>query len=121
MAVDKLVDSEQLDADLSLVAGAIRSKGGTSAVLAFPNDFVSAIGSIQTDLVSPSLKVGAIRPDATLIQSYTYDKWLINDEVLASLPSYTTSATTLVASSALSPTITLDYDNYNYYVLEVRL
>ena len=48
MAVDKLVDSSQLDADLTSVANAIRTKGGTSAQLAFPADFVSAIGAIPT-------------------------------------------------------------------------
>ena len=46
MAVDKLVDSSQLDADLTSVANAIRAKGGTSASLAFPSGFVSAIGNI---------------------------------------------------------------------------
>jgi hypothetical protein len=48
MAVDKLVDSTQLDADLTSVANAIRTKGGTSASLAFPAGFVQAIGDIQT-------------------------------------------------------------------------
>lgn len=48
MAVDKLVDSTQLDADLEDIADAIRAKGGTSASLAFPNDFVSAIENIPT-------------------------------------------------------------------------
>lgn len=48
MAVDKLVDSTQLDADLTSVANAIRTKGGTSASLAFPAGFVSAIGDIPT-------------------------------------------------------------------------
>lgn len=48
MAVDKLVDSTQLDADLTSVANAIRTKGGTSASLAFPAGFVSAIGAIPT-------------------------------------------------------------------------
>lgn len=48
MAVDKLVDSTQLDTDLTSVANAIRTKGGTSASLAFPADFVSAIGAIST-------------------------------------------------------------------------
>ena len=47
MAVDKLVDSAQLDADLSSVANAIRTKGGTSAQLAFPAGFVSAIDAIS--------------------------------------------------------------------------
>ena len=48
MAVDKLVDSTQLDADLTSVANAIRIKGGTSASLAFPADLVSAIQAIPT-------------------------------------------------------------------------
>ena len=48
MSVDKLVDSTQLDADLTSVANAIRTKGGTSAQLAFPADFVSAIGAIPS-------------------------------------------------------------------------
>lgn len=46
MAVDKLVDSTQLDADLTSVANAIRTKGGTSAQMAFPAGFVSAIQNI---------------------------------------------------------------------------
>lgn len=48
MSVDKLVDSTQLDADLASVADAIRTKGGTSASLAFPAGFVQAIGDIPT-------------------------------------------------------------------------
>lgn len=47
MAIDKLVDSSQLDNDLTLVANAIRTKGGTSASLTFPGDFVSAINAIS--------------------------------------------------------------------------
>ena len=48
MAVDKSVDSAQLDAALSAVADAIRSKGGTEAALSFPAGFVSAIDAIPT-------------------------------------------------------------------------
>lgn len=48
MSVDKLVDSTQLDADLTSVANAIRTKGSTSADLAFPAGFVSAINAIPT-------------------------------------------------------------------------
>ena len=48
MSVDKLVDSTQLDADLTSVANAIRTKGGTSASLAFPAGFVSAIQAIPS-------------------------------------------------------------------------
>ena len=48
MAVDKLVDSNQLDSDLTSVANAIRTKGGTSATMSFPSGFVSAIENIPT-------------------------------------------------------------------------
>lgn len=48
MAVDKLVDSTQLDTDLTAVANAIRTKGGTSAQMAFPAGFVSAVQAIPT-------------------------------------------------------------------------
>lgn len=46
MAVDKLVDSTQLNTDLTSVANAIRTKGGTSGQLAFPAGFVSAVEAI---------------------------------------------------------------------------
>lgn len=48
MVLDKLVDSSQLDADLTSVADAIRAKGGTSAQLAFPGGFVDAIDAIPS-------------------------------------------------------------------------
>lgn len=47
MAVDKLVDSSQLDSDLTSVANAIRAKSGGSSPLAFPAGFVSDIGNIS--------------------------------------------------------------------------
>lgn len=47
MAYDKLVDSAQLDADLTTVADAIRTKGGTEGQLAFPAGFVSAVQAIE--------------------------------------------------------------------------
>lgn len=53
MAVDKLVDSAQLDAGLTSVANAIRSKGGTSADLAFPSGFISAVEAIPSGGGSP--------------------------------------------------------------------
>lgn len=48
MALDKLVDSSQLDIDLTSVANAIRAKGGTSGQLAFPAGFISAVQAIPT-------------------------------------------------------------------------
>ena len=63
------------------------------------------------------LKFGVLRPDAVVVQSYTYDKQLVRDESFT-IPSYTTSPTTLKASSAFATTYTCDLDNYDYYVLE---
>ena len=55
MALDKLVDSTQLNTDLTSIANAIRTKGGTSAQLAFPQGFVSAIEAIlETDIATPA-------------------------------------------------------------------
>lgn len=48
MAVDKLVDSTQLDSDLTSVANAIRAKSGGSGQLAFPSGFVSEIQAIPS-------------------------------------------------------------------------
>lgn len=58
MAVDKLVDSTQLDADLTSIANAIRTKGGTSASLAFPSGFVSAIGDISSGYTDKQILTG---------------------------------------------------------------
>lgn len=48
MAVDKLVDSSQLNSDLVSVANAIRAKSGGSSPLSFPAEFVSEIGNIPS-------------------------------------------------------------------------
>lgn len=58
-----------------------------------------------------------IRPDAEKLATYTYDKWAVADEELT-LPTYSTSAQTIRASANLEPTITLDYNTYNYYIVE---
>lgn len=47
MSVDKLVDSTQLDSDLTSVANVIRTKGNTASLLAFPVDFRTAINALQ--------------------------------------------------------------------------
>lgn len=54
MAIDKVVDSTKLNADLTTVANAIRTKGGTDAQLAFPEGFVSAVAAIEG---TPELKI----------------------------------------------------------------
>lgn len=68
MAVDKLVDSSQLDADLTSVANAIRTKGGTSAQLAFPADFVSAVQAIPTGTTPTGTKQISITQNGTITE-----------------------------------------------------
>lgn len=48
MSAEKLVNSTQLDSDLTSVANAIRTKGGTSESLAFPAGFISAVQAIPS-------------------------------------------------------------------------
>lgn len=48
MANFKLVDGDQLDADLKKVADSIREKGETKNSLTFPDGFVSAVKAIET-------------------------------------------------------------------------
>lgn len=61
MAYDKIVDSTQLNADLTSIADAIRFKGSTSAALSFPNGFISAISDISggTDTSDATLASGS--------------------------------------------------------------
>ena len=47
MAFDKVVDSATLDAGLTEIADAIRTKGGTDDKLTYPDGFVTAIGAIS--------------------------------------------------------------------------
>jgi hypothetical protein len=58
-----------------------------------------------------------LRDDCTLVQKWTLDKLVVTDES-KTIPAYSTSAQTVIAAKNLSPTITLDYANYKYYVLE---
>lgn len=93
----------------------------TAADVASGKVFFAADGTQTTGSASGggTLVKYAIRPDATLVQSYTYDKWMNADESIT-IPGYSTSAQTIKASEALG-TITLDRDNYYYMVVERML
>ena len=68
MAVDKLVDSTQLNTDLTSVANAIRTKGGTSAQMAFPAGFVSAVQAIPTGTTPTGTKQISITANGTVTE-----------------------------------------------------
>lgn len=59
MANYKFVDADQLDEDLASVADRIRSKGGTTSPLAFPDGFNTAIDAISTG-VTVQVKTGTV-------------------------------------------------------------
>lgn len=62
------------------------------------------------------LKMGALRPDAELVKTWSHDSLFVTDDEGA-IPAYTTTATTLTASASLETTYTVDLANYDYFVL----
>ena len=71
-----------------------------------------------TSEIKPLLTKGyALRPDAKLVKKITYDKHLIADEVIESLPAYSTSAKTLVAATALEDTVTVATGQKSYLIV----
>lgn len=62
------------------------------------------------------IKSGVLLPAAELIQTYSYNKLFVTDQG-GTIPSYTTTATSLLAGQALSPTVQLDLVNYDYELL----
>lgn len=61
-----------------------------------------------------TIKPRVLRHDAELVQTWSYDKQLNRDESIT-IPSYTTTATSLKASATLA-TPTLNFNDYNYFV-----
>ena len=52
MAIDKAIDSAALDAEMIEVANSIRSKGGTTASLVWPDGFKAAVNAIPASVPS---------------------------------------------------------------------
>lgn len=106
--------------ELEGIADAIREKGGTSASLVYPAGFISAIDGIQAG--SPSLKFGALRPDAEVVKTWSRDYHIVDDDDVT-IPAYTTTATTLQATESLtSDKYSFDFDSsYDYCVIQRAL
>lgn len=96
------------DTELTSIANAIRTKGGTSAPLVYPNGFVNAIGDIPTggtDLTSEDEGKVVVESDGAYVlqaqtslnisQNGTYDT-TTNDEVVVSVSGGGGSPATLV-------------------------
>lgn len=74
MADYKIVNAEQLDADLTAVANAIRKRSGITAKMEFPAGFEEAVESIQTGGVElPELGDTAAQPTDIAIGKTLYD------------------------------------------------
>lgn len=67
--------------------------------------------------VGGAVKMGVIRPDAELIQKWTYDKWLVADEGITLPSTYSTTAQTLKESANIAT-----YDGtpstYRYFITQ---
>jgi len=78
------------DTDLTAVANAIRTKGGTTAPLEFPDEYIQAINDIQGGGGGGASKkqINFIDYDGTIVQSYTSAEWA-NVSALPDNPSHT--------------------------------
>ena len=124
MAIDKLVDSAQLESDLTSVADAIRAKTGGTADLAFPADFVSEIGSISGGGSGPQWElIGSVELE---LPEYTDTSTVenINTEINVAITDYAYIMTTITCDAVITTstewgmTISLGgryTSNSNYY------
>ena len=100
-----LTGNQTISGDANLVAGNIKS--GTS---------IFGVTGTYSGGGSNPLKFGVLRPDAELIKTVSYDKYIVEDEEVT-IPAYSTTAATLKASETLTDTVSVDLTTYNYYIL----
>lgn len=75
-----------------------------------------ANGSLLTGTASGgSAKEYVMRPDAELVHTYSADELIVEDLGLT-LPAYSTSAKVIKTGAALTPTVTVDYTHYDYFI-----
>ena len=91
--------------------------GGGIEIIETPDSHGGTIIEITgTPSGGGTVKRGVLRPDAELVQTWAYDKWLVADEELT-IPSYSTSSQTIRATSNIAT-----YDGtpatYRYYIIQ---
>ena len=100
MALDKVVDSAVLDADMKSVADAIRAKAGTTDLLEWPDGFKAAVEGIRTGGGQAFQCGTVVSADGTnLVVPCTLDNILIVRKYVTSTRNvaYLLNATLLVA------------------------
>ena len=100
------------ESNLQNIADAIREKTGSSDTYT-PAEMSEAISDISTGTIV--LKPGVLLPAFESVKKWSYDKYLHEDEEIT-IPAYTTTSTTLIASAASTTTYTCDFDTYHYLV-----
>lgn len=101
--------------DTTIASNAAAASDIAQGKLAYVNGSL-VTGTNQGGGGGGAVKMGALRPDAELVQTWSYDKLWVADEE-GTIPAYSTSTTTLKASSALTPTVTLNPSAYNYIIV----
>lgn len=86
-----------------------------SSQIILPDSGYTGLAKVTVNTMPP-LKYGVIRPDAELVKTYSYDKYIHEDEKVT-IPSYTTTSTILKDTEAFSETYTIDQNTYDYYAL----
>ena len=116
----KLVNADQLDSDLESVAYAIRAKTGRQERLVFPEDFVSAVGSISggEETIDSLIDGTALRvvSNAPMVRSYAFHESYLEEAILplaTYIGNYAFRYCENLASVDLRSTITIE--SYAFY------
>lgn len=89
--------------------------GGGIEIIETPDSHGGTIIEINGTPSVATLNPWVMRPDAEVVYTLAYDKYIVADEGVT-FPAYTTTAQTLKASQTISPTVPRDPANYNYYI-----
>lgn len=89
--------------------------GGGIEIIETPDSHGGTIIEINGTPSVATLNPWVMRPDAEVVYTLSYDKYIVADEGVT-YPAYTTTSQTLKASQTISPTVPRAPANYNYYV-----
>ena len=133
-----LTGTQTIKGDANLVAGNIKNGtmifgvtgsyvgGGTptlqsktvtpsgSTISVTPDSGYDGLSDVTVNPIT--LKMGVELPAAELAQTYSYDKLIVTNEGI-NLPSYSTSAKTLIDTKTLTNSFQFNLANYDYYIL----